>query len=427
VAVLEALGEAEPAADLAWEYGFHLAWQYRPRDILTVTRRALEALEGKPAALRCRVLAMMGMGFSEDGQFDEAAVRLDDARKMAEAEGDTRLLGEVGTVETVHHAIWMQFRESESAGRRAAAMLREAGALWNLADALAFLDQALVFQGKFAESDAVVEEAAPLAARVGHYAAASVLGRRNGLAKVAAQSGNLDELEAMSTTQFAVSTDMGSSMWLAHANSFRGMVLFWQGDWDGARTFLEEGARLAPPGLWFGPHHGLLLLLHAHLGEADRAFALLDSVALPETGRANMIGTWTLGLMAAEAVSILGDERRAGGLYPVVCEALDTGAVLRQAVALNRAGIAGMAAATAHDHERAEEHFERATAQATALPHMVGRPMVRWSYGAFLLARGRARDRDRAATLLDQAVAEFAGLGMPRHEALARRAGRFGD
>jgi tetratricopeptide (TPR) repeat protein len=419
VAVLEALGEVDAAADLAWEYCFHLAWQYRFDDVLAVAQRALSALGDRSSPQRIRLLAVSAVGFGIKGDVAEASARIEEASRLAESDGDPRLLGEVGVVQTVHHDIFMQVREILPAGERAANMLREAGAVWHLADVLCFVDLGLVFQGRFAESDAVVAEVEPLAERTGHYAAATVL-RRNGFPKLAARTANLRDLEELADVQFAVSTEMDSPVWLAYAHAMRGITRIWRGDWEAARVELDAGVGLATPGMWFGPQHGLLLLLHALLGERNQTWALLDSLDLPKAGTANLIGAWTLGILAAEAVSILGAEQRARTLHPLVVEALATGCLLRQYDGALIQRVAGMTAATAGLARSAEEHFETALRQAEELPHLMERPQVCHFYARFLVQRGGRDDHERAPDLLERAAAGYRGIGMPRHEAMAR-------
>jgi hypothetical protein len=79
-----------------------------------------------------------------------------------------------------------------------------------------------------------------------------------------------------------------------------------------------------------------------------------------------------------------------------------------------------MAAAAGSQWEVAEAHFAAALEQAETLPHRPEQAHTRRFYGRFLIERGGAGDRDRARTLLEQAVTGYRGMGMPRHEVMAR-------
>jgi hypothetical protein len=49
------------------------------------------------------------------------------------------------------------------------------------------------------------------------------------------------------------------------------------------------------------------------------------------------------------------------------------------------------------------------------------RPAVRHFYAQFLIDRGGSSDLERARTLLDEALPGYRGIGMPRHEEMARQ------
>jgi len=125
-------------------------------------------------------------------------------------------------------------------------------------------------------------------------------------------------------------------------------------------------------------------------------------------------------VLGAEAAGLVGDVERAHRLYPLVLEALGTGTLLRQYDGALIQRAAGMAAAEVGMHDAAQRHFEEALRQAEELPHLMERPQVRHWYGRFLLDRGGSGDRDRARALLEEAVAGYRGIGMPRHEAMAK-------
>ena len=418
--ILEDLGEVDAVITLCWDFAFQLVWANRFSEAQAVAERGL-SISGDRRSSRARLLGMRALGLGEAGRFDEATAVIAEARRIADSLPDDRLGAEVSLCETVHHYLFMQLPQLMEAGRRAAAGLRREAVPWHVADALTFLDVAYVFQGHLAESDALHVELEPLAHEVGHLGA-QVIARRNRFPKLAAQRADLSELEALSVTQADAVHTMGDH-WVAYAHTQRGVLHVWQGDWTRARAEMEAGVRLAFPGFWYGIHHGFLFLLLAMSGDRTGALAVLDGVAeaLPTPRTGNGIGAWSLASLAAEGVGVLGEAERADPLYRLVAEDLANGTVLRQydGALLHRA--AGMAAATAGLLEEAEEHFSTALRLADEMPHMMERPQVKYWYGRFLGERGTPDDLSRAHLLLDDAVTEYASIGMERHRAMSEQ------
>jgi DNA-binding CsgD family transcriptional regulator len=169
--------------------------------------------------------------------------------------------------------------------------------------------------------------------------------------------------------------------------------------------------------MWFGGQHGALCLFLANDGNSSEALAVLDHVtdSLPQPGRSNTTGQWTLALFGAEAVGVLKDSERSPGMYALAVEALATGTLLRAGDGALLQRAAGIAAAAAGLYEQAEQHFEEALRQARELPHLMERPTVRHFYARFLMERGGSGDAERAGALLDEAAAGYRSIGMVRH------------
>jgi hypothetical protein len=69
----------------------------------------------------------------------------------------------------------------------------------------------------------------------------------------------------------------------------------------------------------------------------------------------------------------------------------------------------------------AEDHFQTALRQAEELPYEIEAAETRRFYAEMLVVRNAAGDRDRARSLVDEALVVYRRIGMPRHEELARR------
>jgi hypothetical protein len=403
---------------VCWEFGVQLGWAYRVPELLRVAERGLDvASEGEG---RARMLVLKAVGLAEGGHFEEARPCLDEAARLAGVRDEGRLTGDVALAEMWFYYFSMRLPDSLEPGRRAAASLREAGSLWGLADALVFVNSALIYCGHFREFDEIHGELEALADRIGHTAGAAA-NRRSVFVKVAAQTADLVALDALAQVLERTAHEIGNPGWLSFAACLRGIVRYWRGDWVLAVADLEEGVRLAMRAHYYGLQHGFLCMVLAHLGRDDQARAVVDEMGevLPRPGRASTIGGWSLVSLAAEGMALLGDGERSRRLYPLVVEALSTGTLLRHYDGALMERTAGMAAAAAGLCDRAETHFEEALSQAERLPHLMERPCVRHLYAHFLVRRGGRGDGDRARVLIDEALSEYRRIGMPRHVAMA--------
>jgi DNA-binding CsgD family transcriptional regulator len=413
IALLDALGDVEAVASVCWEFGMQLVWGARLAEALALVERGLTA---GGHGNRARMLALKAVALAAAGAVDEVGACVAEATQLALAQGDESLLGEVGYAEMYHHYICMRFALGIEPARRAADRLRRAGALWQLADVWPFLYGQLVYLGRFHEAEEVAAELDPLVERLGHSRAAFAT-RIGHFYRLAAQTAELGMLNELSLADWRMAQALGSTFWLASASTRRGVVAFWRGEWAEAKQHLSEGARLAIPSMWFGGQHGALCLLLANEGNSTEALAVLDHVtdSLPQPGRSNTTGQWTLALFGAEAVGVLKDSERSRGMFALVVEALATGTLLRAGDGALLQRAAGIAAAAAGLYEQAEQHFEEALRQARELPHLMERPTVRDFYARFLMERGGSGDAERAGTLLDEAAAGYRSIGMVRH------------
>jgi DNA-binding SARP family transcriptional activator/tetratricopeptide (TPR) repeat protein len=422
LAALQASGDDEAVARLCYEYAYHLGWAYRVPEALMMADRGLAAIADGVGPLRPRLLAISGILLAMSSRLGEAASRIEQATELtAGGDIDTSLLGEVGFAAEFYFYCTMQLRQATEPGRRAATALRQAASPWHLASALSFLHTAEVFQGRFLEAEEIERELYALADRVGHTGAAAT-GRRSQFARIAAQHADLTELDGVRSVHAETALAMGSG-WLASACTLGGMVELWRGDWESARAQLEEASRSTVPAVRYGIYHGHLAVLLALWGMREQALAVLDEVrdVLPRPGMPTAAGSWTLAIAAGEVAGLLDEAGWAREVYPLVVEALATGTIMRQydGALLHRA--AGMCAAAANLRDYADAHFRTALIQAEELPHLMERPHVRHFYAGFLVKRAASGDLERAHILLDEAIAGYRGIGMPRHVTMAEQ------
>jgi hypothetical protein len=119
--------------------------------------------------------------------------------------------------------------------------------------------------------------------------------------------------------------------------------------------------------------------------------------------------------LVIEGRFMLGEHSEAGELYPLVCELVDTGMVVLWPSCRFTRTIAGITAAAARQWNAAEGHFQIAMKQAETFPHLLEQAEVRRFHAMMLMNRAAQGDREKAQTLLSEALGTYEQIGMPRH------------
>ena len=130
--------------------------------------------------------------------------------------------------------------------------------------------------------------------------------------------------------------------------------------------------------------------------------------------------------LVIEGLVMLGERSQAGELYPIARELVDTEAVLLSPIPRFTQTIAGTAAGAARQWKAAEDHFRIALQQAESLPDRLEQAEIRRFHAMMLIDRAAPGDREKARTLLGEALKTYTQIGMPRHiemtQALLNRA-----
>jgi len=344
------------------------------------------------------------------------------ATAIAEAESfdDTRLLGQLLNFNALIGFTSMAGREWAMVGERSGALLRDSNDLSQWVQVVGWrgLARLCVGDSELVEEAQHAEETAERVGEVGPVAIIRMARTLNALTR----QGDLEAFEQFARwfIDFIVRNDfpwkMVGAFWL-------GLASFWRGQWDDARSHITRSLEFEhqmrhPRTAWSIWSNAVMV--KASTG-ADDAGAVLDERAsfLPQAGSHNSNGAWGLLLKTVEARVLLGQADAAASLYPLVLEALDTGTVTEfQTMELLQTG-AGTAAAAGGRWEEAEGHYRTALRQAHDLPHKIAQPEVRRWYARMLLDRTAVGDRDRARTLLGEAVETYGAIGMPRHVEMA--------
>jgi class 3 adenylate cyclase/tetratricopeptide (TPR) repeat protein len=425
----EGLGDTEATARLCFSVAEILGWSDRREEAMEVIQRGLKALGERVSTDRCQLLAGGSNQLAAWGSYTKADEMMAQALAVAEELGDEGALGLALMVKSANRWFNMEFRGSVDAGIQAAELLRSSGGIWDLCDALWTTQWSLLLLGRFDAAVRISEELEPLAARVGHLGALLNAGRSRG-PHALMLTADIDEFEKFARGDLELCRTTGMP-WISHSYTWLGFAHFWRGNWDEALQHFEEAVRLEPqpPGFSAGTDWAGLFLWRAYTGDRDAALTMLEERrdCLPCPGQANTLGRWGMLYGVVEGLAILGERDEATKLYPLVLEAIDTGALVRWWTHGLLQTTAGIAAACGGQWEKAEEHYETALRQAHELPHKIEQPEVRRWYARMLLDRDAPGDRDKARELLTEAIAMYRKIGMPKHiemaEALLREAG----
>jgi len=208
--------------------------------------------------------------------------------------------------------------------------------------------------------------------------------------------------------------------WISNSYTFLGLAHFWRGRWQEALEHFQEAVKLELPGFFAGIDWSWLFFWKAYAGDRDAALTMLGQRRdnLPRPGQPNTDGAWLMLQAVIEGLAVLDERDEAARLYPLILEAIDTGALTGQFGRLLQS-VAGMAAAAGRQWHKAEEHYQTALRQAHELPHRMEQAEVRRWYARMLIDRDAPGDRDKARELLTEAIAMYRRIGMPKHVEMA--------
>ncbi len=421
----ERIGDAQTVSGICRDGSYFLGWGARPVAGKAMIVRGLQSVT--EARHRGPLLAIGGLvaGFAFDRHSAEAWFT--EARELARGVDDGALETELLTWEIWDATFFGQTQEVIRREERAIEGLRREGRLFELAMLLGIVAVTHSFTG---ELDRVDELGAD------HDRIAERLGGQPGLfhihqARTVAQwmrTGDLELREQDAWTMKEIVERM-KVRWLNEHYNGLALAHLWKGDWEEARRVAidchRHNSQIAESPLRESGT-GLLLLVEAHLGNQAAAEGLIAEIEplLPGRTGATSVSGWFNLFRLVESRCLFDDRDEAARLYPLCVEALALGSVVDWCGAQLIERIAGMAASSAGDWPRAQEHYETALHQAHELPFRSEQPEVRRWYARMLLERGRPEDRDRVTELLDEAVRGYQELGMVRHVELAREVWR---
>jgi tetratricopeptide (TPR) repeat protein len=414
------LGDRERIGNSFAELADTLAWVGRFPDAIETALRGLDYLGADDvSANRVRLLAVLGQATSSsvsaghEKACDALREALDIASKLSNPGLEARVLG-ARSIVNLH---FFRLRESAEDGLRSEQLGGSETPPWQRATQLRVLHQTLLTLGRLEEAVRIADELEPLATRIGQaYSIALCLSTRTWLefvrqpdmAKLDAGFQQVSKSDAKSRFPF---WQVLSEVQLSSLDLIRG-------NWADALSHAQVSSRQDPEmSSMHGFAEGTLFRQMAYSGDRAGALAILENnrALLPVSGQENYRGSWWMLALVVEGLFMLGERAHAGGLYPLVGELIDTGAVVIWPIPRYTQTIAGLAAAGAHQWEAAEKHFQLAGRQADFFPDRLERAEIRRFHAMMLKDRAGRGDREKARKLLSEALETYTHIGMPRH------------
>jgi predicted ATPase len=389
----------------------------RLREAIETAHRGLAYLKADVSADRARLLAPLAQALAGTGAYEPAQEALREALNIASQLSDpkleARLLGARSTV-NFHY---FRLKEAAADGLRSEQLSASEASPWWRAVQLRTVLQALAYFGRIEAALKIADELEPLARKIGQsYEVALCVSVRTWAEF--AKAPDLAKLE-IGLEQVPKSDQMAwFAYWEARSKVQLSLVDFFRGNWTSALSHAQAASchpELGSSSAGYGV--GTLFRQMAYAGDRDAALAILEEerTRLPPSDQQNTRG-WRLTLaLVVEGLVMLGERSRAARLYPLVRELIETGAVVLWPISRFTQTIAGLAASSARKWEAAEEHFQIAMQQAESFPNVLEQAEIRRFHAMMLIDRAAPGDREKAQTLLREALESYTQIGMPRH------------
>jgi predicted ATPase len=380
--------------------------------------RGLAYLEADVSANRGHLLASLGHALAAAATgYNPANEALREALNIASQLSDQGLEARVLGARSLVNLNFFRLKETAEDGFLSEQLGGSGTPLWQHAQQLRILLQALLCLGRLAEALRIADELEPLAKKIGQsYAVAFCLSTR-----AWAEFGKVPNVAKLETGFQQVSKfdqKVWAPFWEVLSDLQLSLVDYVRGNWAGALSHAQVASRADPrTSSIHGLPEGTLFRQMAYAGDRASAMAILQEnrALLAVSGRQNIRGSWWMLALVIEGLVMLGEQSQAAQLYPLARELIGTGAVVLWPIFRMTHTIAGVAAAAARQWDAAEEHFQMAMQQAGSFPYRLEQAEIRRFHAMMLKDRAAAGDREKAQMLLSEALEAYTHIGMPRH------------
>jgi tetratricopeptide (TPR) repeat protein len=410
------IGDREKIASCGTELATLFLWGGRFQDATEVVHRALDCFDAKLSANRARLLGVLGKIQGARGKWEAACEAHTKALQGAAELCDSRLLARLFSERSIVHYNFLLVREAAND----ADLSRDCEmSLWERAVHAQIHYQILLLLGRMEEAAKSRNQAEALATRIGQsYSIARIL-----ISEAWLEFGESADLGKLETAIGQVlKSEFPVTFWEVFVNAQLSFLNFFRGDWSTARSYAQASNNAGEDTYIRGFGAGTLFRQMAYAGDRKGALTILHQKKdwLPRAGQPNTMGSWWMLMLAVEGLVVLGEKQLAAQYYPLACEVLETGAVTLWPIFRFTHTVAGMAAAAGHRWDVAKTHFQTALRQAEITPNHLEKAEIERFHALMLIDRGAPGDREEAQKLLEQAIAVYERIGMPRHHNLAR-------
>jgi len=388
----------------------------RFKEAIEAAHRGLACLQADISAGRVRLLAGLAQALASTGAYEPAHEALRKGLNIASQLSDTKLEARLLGVQSVVDFQFLQLRESANNGFLSKQLGGSDLPPWDRGLHLLCLYLALVHLGRLEEAARIADELEPLAIKIRQYVSVAYCLSTRAWIEFG-KTPDLDKLEA-SFQRVSKSAEEASFAYRAAFSEIQlSLVNFFRGNWADAVLHAQASCPAESGASIEGSGQGTLFRQMAYAGNRDGALAILDEkrALLPRRGQPNSFGSWSMLVLVIEGLVMLGERSQAAQLYSLACELVDTGAVTLSGISRFTQTIAGLAAAAAHHWEAAETHFQIALQQAESFPYCLEQAEIRRFHAMMLIDRAAPGDREKAQTLLREALESYQRIGMPRH------------
>jgi tetratricopeptide (TPR) repeat protein len=416
------LGDREMIGSSFAELADAFIWVGRFREAIQTARRGLAYLGADVSANRLRLLAVLGQASAASAGYGPACAALREALEVASKLSDPKLEARVRGARSIVNLHFFRLKEAAADGLLSERLGGSESPPWQRALQLRVLHQALLTLGRLDEAIRIAEVLEPLATKIGQaYSIALCLSTRTWLEFV--REPILAKLDAGFQEVSKSDAKARFPFWAVLSEVQLSVLDFIRGNWAGALSHAHASSCIdTEMSSIQGIGEGSLFRQMAYSGNSNDALALLEKhrASLPVSGRENIRGSWWMLVMVVEGLAMLGKQVQAGQLYPLVRELIDTGAIVGWPIPRYIQTMAGLAAAGAHQWKAAEEHFQIAKRQADFFPDRLEQAEIRRFHAMMLIDRTASGDREKARTLLSEALESYTQIGMPRHIEMTR-------
>jgi tetratricopeptide (TPR) repeat protein len=398
-----------------------LLWSGRFQEATETAHRGLAYLQADVSADRARLLAALGQALTPAADCEPAHEALREALNIASQLSDPKLEARLLGARSMLNLHFFRLREAAEDGFLSERLGGSEAPPWEHALQLIVLHETLLYVGHLEEAAKIAGQLEPLGRKIGQsYSVALCLSTRAWV-----EFGKAPELTKLETALQQVSKyDQKTpfAFWEVFSEVQLSLVDFFRGNWAAALLHAQASCRSEAGSALEGLGVGTLFRQMAYAGDHDGAFAILDekSTWLPVSGQPNARGSWLMLALVTEGLVMLGEQTQAGELYPLACELIGTGAVALWPIFRFTQTVAGIAAAAARQWEAAEEHFQMAMQQAESFPYRLEQAEIRRFHAMMLMDHAARGDREKAQTLLSEALETYTRIGMPRHSEMTQ-------